>query len=99
VYIVYTGSCENNFLAIEEPQPLNYPEIGRLYPNNANCRWSISAPDGYIVQFTIGRIDTEAGFDFIEVCSLFVNEIPICVEMNERVYIVPIHKLYKFLFK
>ncbi|CAK8673607.1 unnamed protein product [Clavelina lepadiformis] len=49
------------------PSPLNSPNHPSHYPSRAVCTWRIGAPVGHVVQFTIGKIDTERCCDYVEI--------------------------------
>ena len=48
-----------------------------LYENNQDCLWTMTAPDGYIIevaiQFMHTEFDSETGkcYDFVQVCFSF----------------------------
>nr|XP_026693975.1 deleted in malignant brain tumors 1 protein-like isoform X1 [Ciona intestinalis] len=50
-----------------EPVEFTSPNHPRRYPPNSNCQWTLSTTPGRVVQLTIGRVETELKWDFIEV--------------------------------
>ena len=52
--------CGTNLTASSEPQKFNSPGFESFaYPNDLNCSWTITAPEGQIVQITFNQISIE----------------------------------------
>ncbi|XP_078491059.1 cubilin-like [Ciona intestinalis] len=59
--------CEFNAVATATNQPITSPGYPNNYPNNVNCTWTITAPDGMRVQLNLQSLDTEVYFDYLQV--------------------------------
>nr|XP_018667767.1 CUB and sushi domain-containing protein 1-like [Ciona intestinalis]XP_026690631.1 CUB and sushi domain-containing protein 1-like [Ciona intestinalis] len=59
--------CGFNANATSELQPLNSPGYPHNYGNDANCTWTITAQDGFLVQFTFYDFQTEGCCDTLHV--------------------------------
>ena len=43
------------------------PSYPRNYPNNKNCNWRITVPDGYSVKVVFSHFNTEEGYDYLRI--------------------------------
>ncbi|XP_078494023.1 dorsal-ventral patterning tolloid-like protein 1 [Ciona intestinalis] len=59
------NECHFNYVATTTSQPITSPGYPNNYPNNANCTWRITAPEGMRVQLNFARFDTERDYDIL----------------------------------
>ena len=43
------------------------PSYPHNYPNNKNCNWRITVPDGYSVKVVFSHFNTEEGYDYLRI--------------------------------
>ena len=43
------------------------PSYPQNYPNNENCNWRITVPDGYFVEVEFSHFNTQKGFDYLRI--------------------------------
>nr|XP_026694942.1 CUB and sushi domain-containing protein 3-like [Ciona intestinalis] len=59
------NDCHFNQVAMTTSQPITSPNYPNNYPNNANCSWRITAPEGMRVQINFASFDTESDYDIL----------------------------------
>nr|XP_026694941.1 CUB and sushi domain-containing protein 1 isoform X7 [Ciona intestinalis] len=63
------SSCGFNAVATSTSQLITSPNYPRIYPNNADCTWTITASDGMRVQLNLISFLTERNWDYLTISS------------------------------
>ena len=58
------------------------PSYPHNYPNNKNCNWHITVPDGYSVKVVFSHFSTEKSFDYLTIYDGPSASSPLLVELS-----------------